>query len=919
MRLLIHTLALLLALALPASAAAQAPCPATTTPTFDPSFPTFNSVNGFALGSRKATTAELYAYLAAVNAAAPDRTILGTLATSHGGRPLKYLVVAAADEIARLDETAGLMARLRLAQEPPARAAEIAESHPAIAWITSNVHGNEPSGADGTMRLIYELLARTDCFNQRRLGDVVTIFQPTQNPDGREAASRANGFNFDMNRDWFARSQPETDGKISMIRKYPPVLFIDAHEQGGTSGFFPPNADPIHHEISNTALTHINEVYGPAMRAAADSAGYDYTNYTSYDLFAMIYGDTVPSTAFGAAGMTFEKGSTSPYTEKTFEQYTNQRASLDALVEQKAKIVGEWAGQFHEAIAQGAAGDLEPNVVVQPTNTVQFPVPPQKIYGYVLRTERHSADAAKLVDRLRALDVDVYRLLSAAALPGYREFSRQGGVRTETVPKGAFWIPMAQSQKHWIQGLLGEDGYVPYEYFYDVSGWSNPALMGLEVGIATLAPPALPVEKIRTNNVFGNTPSRATTSYSFAGDSSGALTMAIQLLREDVPLRRVSTASISLDGRALALGTILVPGSVPLSRLSALARQYEVRVLGQTSPVPTAGTVPVRKPRVALLSGSGESYGHMRNVLIHQLKADPTVLTSTQLESGGLNGGFTALVIPDGTGTGGLTPVGLVMLRTWVQGGGTLIGIGNQGLTIARAAGLTTALPGQAGTDFAVPGTSLAMAVDSDSSPFSWGLSARDYAYNTSDPIVQAGSSAGVEVATYAGGADAYQSGFATGTEELAGTPVLLDETAGTGHALLSTYDLAFRAWSESGFRVLANGLMYPQTASGAARSSARRSSQRRGTEGMQLGLLGSRFSAGRDSVIEAPLIAVTIFESLQRTGRLPRGSRIQRDLRTVTLRIPNPRGQDPHEMTWSPALFEALGRANIRPVSVIL
>ena len=54
-----------------------------------------------------------------------------------------------------------------------------------------------------------------------------------------------------MNRDWFARTQPETDGKLELLRRYPPVLFIDAHEMGNSAGyFFPPNADPVYHEIA---------------------------------------------------------------------------------------------------------------------------------------------------------------------------------------------------------------------------------------------------------------------------------------------------------------------------------------------------------------------------------------------------------------------------------------------------------------------------------------------------------------------------------------------------------------------------------------------------------------------------------------------------------------------------------------------
>ena len=914
---LLRCAALLLALlVLPATQAhAQEVCPPDTPPTFDASFPTWEQVNGFQLGSRKATTEELYRYLQAAHAAAPDRTVLRSLATSHGGRELLYLTVAAPAEIARLEETAAVMRRLRLAQETPARAAELAAQYPAFAWIASNVHGNEPSGADGSMRLIYELLARTDCFNQSRLQEVVSFFQPTQNPDGREANSRTNAYGFDMNRDWFARSQPETDGKLEAIHHYPPILYIDAHEQGGTAGFFPPNADPIHHEISSTALDHINEVYSPAMREAADEAGYDYTNYTTYDLFAMVYGDTVPSTAFGAAGMTFEKGSTSPYSEKTFEQYTNQWASLNAAVVNKDRLLTEWAAQFREAIEQGRNGELEANITVQPENSVQFPVPQQKVYGYVLRTDAHAAEAARLVQRLRALDVAVYRLTKAANVPGYREFSRLNQTPTATkVPKGSYWIPMAQSQKHWIQALIGEDPYVPFAYFYDVSGWSNIALMGLEAGIATAPPPAkLPIKAVGTQLV-DDIPDRRTTAYTFAGDASRSLAMTIALLRDGVSLRRVSASSTTAGGHELARGAIVVPGSVSVPRLRQLSSENQVEVVRLSSGPPDADTVELREPKLAMLG----SDGFARFVLDHVLGVDFDVLGAGAVETGALDTGYTAVLVPEGTGTAGLTPLGLVQLQLFVRGGGTFIGFGDQGLNVARAAGLTLALPRPPSADLEVPGTSLAMDVDPGASPLAWGLSERDFAYNTSDPIIEPGTSQGVEVARYSSGADAYQSGYATGTSALQGTPTLLDETVDSGHALLFSFDATFRAWSESGIRLLANGLVYP-TASAAAREAASRSARTRGASGLQTGLLSARFPLGRDAVIEVALAEVGTLDALLASGALPQGSRVERDLSVARLRIPNPRGLDVHERTWVPRVFEALTRAGVRPRSIVL
>ena len=206
---------------------------------------------GIDLGERDVTTAESDAYLAAVDAASP-RVVSGSLAKSRPGpRPALRDRRRSPNRLT----TSGL-ARVRASaaqlMDPstrPREAAAIARRDPAILWIAGNVHGGEESGTDASLRVLWELADRTDCAAQQILDEALVVILPTQNPDGREADTRRNAYGFDMNRDWFARTQPETDGKVEMLRRYPPVLFIDAHEMGNTAGyFFPPNADPIYHE-----------------------------------------------------------------------------------------------------------------------------------------------------------------------------------------------------------------------------------------------------------------------------------------------------------------------------------------------------------------------------------------------------------------------------------------------------------------------------------------------------------------------------------------------------------------------------------------------------------------------------------------------------------------------------------------------
>ena len=250
-----------------APAAAAPPCDPFGPATFRGEVPTPKQVIGIDLGERDVTTAESDAYVAAVDAASP-RVVSGALAQSVQGRDLDYAIVGNPDRVtpkglARIRSSA---AQLMDPSTRPREARAIAAEDPAILWIAGNVHGGEESGTDASLRVLWELADRSDCAASRILDEALVVILPTQNPDGREADRRQNAYGFDMNRDWFARTQPETDGKVEMVRRYPPVMFIDAHEMGSTRGFFfPPNADPVYHETSDQSIGWINDIYGASL------------------------------------------------------------------------------------------------------------------------------------------------------------------------------------------------------------------------------------------------------------------------------------------------------------------------------------------------------------------------------------------------------------------------------------------------------------------------------------------------------------------------------------------------------------------------------------------------------------------------------------------------------------------------------
>jgi hypothetical protein len=460
------------------TAGAETCHPFTTPASFAGEVPTAKDVLGFELGNRDVTVAESDTYLAAVDEAS-DRVQAHTLATSHQGRALRYALVGDPTDVDAAVAAAGV---LRDPSTTKAEADSLAASAPAILWVAGNVHGGEESGTDASLRVLYELADRTDCAATTITDNTVVAILPTQNPDGRELDTRRNLYGFDMNRDWFARTQPETDGKLEALREYPPVLFIDAHEMGREDFFFPPNADPIYHEITDESVDWINNLYGASMQDEFDRQGIPYFNYSVYDMFYMGYGDTVPTTGFLGAGMTFEKHSGDSTKKRVYEQYVAIWTSLSAAAADKVDVLSDWASSYREAYAQGQAGFLEPNEVVQPDNDVQSKVPDLTIRHYFLRNDdpAKTDEVQSLVRRLQRMDVDVRQLTEPLAVPDYTPYGRSAGATT--LPAGTFWVPMAQAQKHWVQAMLNEDTYTPFPYFYDVTAWSQPLLFNVDGG-----------------------------------------------------------------------------------------------------------------------------------------------------------------------------------------------------------------------------------------------------------------------------------------------------------------------------------------------------------------------------------------------------------------------------------------------------
>ena len=900
--------------ALPADCTGASPDAAVTPPA--------QSIVGFP--NRQARSGEINHYVALVGRQS-HRVRSGVLARSWKGNALSYALVSSEENMRRVDKIAADQQRLRDPRVTTAtEAEELAAKLPAIVWYTGNVHGNETSGADAAVEILYRLASGNDCAALEILNNLVVGILPMQNPDGRDAVSRENAYGFDMNRDWFVATQPETSGKLDLLVRYPPVLYIDAHEQGSSNFFFPPNADPIHHEISSESVHWINDLYGPALaaefdrRRASDPTQWNYFNYDVYDLFYMGYGDTVPTTAFTAAGMTFEKGTVDTDRQRETEQFTAGWTALQTAATHRVAILTDYYRAHRSALEEGGRGKLEPNQVFERGKTLRQKVPATSIRHYFIDPTRADTDATRLVARLMRMGVEVYRLDSEIRIPDLRLMGRTPAAAR--MPAGSYWIPMAQPQKRWIQALLGEDSYVPFPYFYDVTSWSNPLLMNLRAGASAsrLAPKATRLREPPRGEV--DDPSAP--YFWFQGSTASDVAAAFQLAREGRAIRRLSRPT-TVAGSLLPSGAFVVP-DVAADSIGKVARRFGVRVRGGRGTPPSG--VPVRAPKIALFSpvtqlvaravNLEESFGHMRWLLEQAWNLPITILDGVQVASGALTSGKYDVFIVPGVTTDDLS-LARSEISSWISAGGIYVGTarpgGTGGTPFAVSSGFTTASLSQpAGLE--VPGSQFRVQLTANG-PLSLGAGPFAYWYQLGEDALSP-TKTGRNVGVYPSSApDFWISGYSNGAEALRGSAALVEETLGSGRVVLFSGEPNYRGFTDGSAFLLVNALAYPTTAAPAGTDIA--SAVARPQVLAAMASAHPAFGPGRPIQIE---VAARDAAAAGRVlSRFTPAAQVEIARGSAWFTIPNPYGwtREEHPFTWR--LLPALKSAGVVVRSAVL
>lgn len=683
---------------------------------YDPAVPTPQRVLGYEVGERFTPHHLLMRYLERLAATSP-RIRLDTVARTFEGREVMLVAVTSEANQRRLAAIRADAARLA---DPRGASAEtldaVARRTPAIAWLGFTVHGPEASGLEAAIALLYQLAAGQDTETRMILDSTVVLVDPVENPDGHERhvqdvmrmrtvlgvpvhpAARIHGgtwpgprtshYYFDLNRDWYAQSHPETRGRVAAMLRWWPHVAVDLHEMGpNNTYFFPPPMAPVN-RIVQPDIKRWWDVYAAANIAAFDARGWSYFRREGYDEFYPGYGSSWPLYT-GAVGMTYEQASS--------RGGAIRRSDGTVLTLQDAArhhYVAAWATVT--TTARHARARVRDYLAYRQTAVTDVARTPLRAVAFARDAEGRADSLARL---LAANGIAVQQLRAAALVSGATEY---GGVtsRPATLPGGTYVVDLAQPQGRLARALLEPDAPLDSSFvaeelarrragmserFYDMTAWSLPfayrvpawALGAPPGGLAPAAVPLAPAAPVEGR--YG---------YAFAPGSESGLRLLGALLADSVRVWYAPRA-FTVAGARFPRGAFVVRVAANGARVHERVRRHAAEsgaaVVALAAAAVAGGTdlgsnsvVPITAPRVALLAGppvSGQSFGYAWYAFDQRLHYPSTAL-DVDAVAGSALADFDVLVVPAAPAAAlarALGDVGRDRLTHWVRGGGVLV------------------------------------------------------------------------------------------------------------------------------------------------------------------------------------------------------------------------------------------------------
>jgi hypothetical protein len=679
--------------------------------TYNPSIPKPKDIIYHEVGEWHVTHDRLVNYMKAIAAAAPERVKLETMGFTYESRPQVLLIITSPKNHQRLEQ----IRQQHIQLSDPARSGSVnVDNMPIVVYIGHSIHGNEPSGANASLLTAYYLAAGQGRQIEDLLDNVVILFDPSFNPDGLQRFStwanqhksknlvtdpssrefgevwpggRFNHYWFDLNRDWLPLVHVESRNRLKWFHDWKPNILTDHHEQGSNATFFfqpgvPSRVNPLTPERNQELTAALGKYHAIFL----DRIGSLYFTKENYDDFYYGKGSTYPDIN-GAIGILFEQASSRGHAQQTSNgvlrfsftirnQFVTALSTLEGAKALRKEFLN-WQRDFYKnALAEANAAAVK---------------------GYVFGDAFDKTKTAIFVEMLRRQQIEVYALNNNLSADGYN------------FEKGnAFVVPAAQTQYKVIRAIFDKTLTYKDSLFYDITAWTMPLAFGLPYAELPAGKYAASLLGAKVDNaeypkgeVAGG---QSAYAYLFEWDEFYAPRALYELQQEGV-LAKVATNTFEINvgngSRKFDYGTISIPVKLQSQNPQALynlvktvAERNGITIYAVATGNVSSGSdlgssrmENVVKPNVAMLVGTGVNATDAGEIwyLLDQRFNIP----STHLEAGSFNRSniekYNTIIMVGGN----YGELNKDKLKSWVQGGGTLI-VTEEAVQWASQNGLTT-------------------------------------------------------------------------------------------------------------------------------------------------------------------------------------------------------------------------------------
>ncbi len=649
----------------------------------NPAIPTPEKFLGYAIGSHHTRHDKLVEYFKELDRLS-DRVSFQIIGETYEHRPQIAAIFTSSSNHQRLEE----IRKTHLAGQITGNT----ENIPLVVHLGFSVHGNEPSSSEAAMLKAYYLTASETEETKKWLNDMVILMDPVINPDGRDRhtnwanmhkaspvvadpidrehteiwpGGRFNHYWFDLNRDWFLGTFPETRNRVKFFHHWRPYVQSDHHEMGSnTTFYFDPGEDDSNNPVVPDFLyKNIYPKYAEYFSKAMDKLGTMYFTKEVFDQLYPGYGSNYIN-FYGGAGFLFEQASSRGHVQETNtipltfaftirNQFIASLTTVRASLAEKSSLL-KMRKEFYRVVKEQAAKSA--------------------VKGYLFGDANDETRTKAFVDMLLLHEIEVYEAGSS---------STDGK---------AYYVPTDQNNYIMVRSVFEKQITYIDSSFYDASTWSLVHAYNL------------PYSEIKTTYNQGKritslpaaqtvTTEKSNYAYIISNTDYNIHKAIYQLQNSGVIVQsafRPFAAMINGKRKSFGYGSVVlsvqqqnISSDSLFSVVSDVAKQSGINIYslgtGYNSGGIDLGSGYVRtlkKPEAVMIVGTGVAAteaGEIWHLLDQRLQMPITKLDILNLDRANLNRYNTMIMV-----SGNYTLIDKTMtdkIKAWVQNGNTLITI----------------------------------------------------------------------------------------------------------------------------------------------------------------------------------------------------------------------------------------------------